>query len=47
MAEKKIKYLITELPEKLHRALKLAAVKQGTSMKAITEKALQKELRLK
>ena len=47
MGNKKNKFLLAEIPAYLHQALKMQAVKSGMSMKALTAKALQKELKLK
>ena len=47
MKVKKKKALMAEIPERLHCALKLAAVRQKTTMKAITEKALKTELNMR
>jgi hypothetical protein len=47
MAQDKKKNLFAEIPEKVHQALKITAVRQGTSIRAITEKAIKTYLRLK
>ena len=47
MGNKKNKVLIAEIPDYLHKALKMQAVKSGISMKALTEKALKEELKIK
>ena len=47
MANKKQKILIAELPDYLHKALKMQAIEKGTSMRAITTKALKNELKIK
>jgi hypothetical protein len=47
MAREKRKILLAEIPETLHAKLKSQAIKKGTSMRAITTKALEKELKLK
>lgn len=38
--------LTVQVPEATKRALKLAAVEQGTTVRAITDRALRTELRL-
>ena len=40
-----LKNLLLQIPEELHKKLKLQAVKEGTSMKEIAIKAIKKELK--